>query len=49
MVNELVHTETIDVTFVNKILSHCINYDYIINYEYLFYLANFLKVNFIFV
>lgn len=34
MVNELVHTETIDVTFVNKILSHCINYDYIINYEY---------------
>lgn len=34
MIQELVHTKTVDTTFVNKILSHCPNYDYIINYEY---------------
>jgi len=34
MVQNLVYTQTIDVTFVNKILKHCPNYDYIVNYEY---------------
>lgn len=34
MVQELYYTQTIDVTFVNKILSHCPNYDKIVNYEY---------------
>lgn len=34
MVQELVYTKTIDVTFVNKILSHCPHYDCIVNYEY---------------
>ena len=34
MVQNLVFTQTIDVEFVNKILRHCPNYDYIINYEY---------------
>ncbi len=34
MVRELVQTQTIDVTFVNKILMHCPNYDYIVNYDF---------------
>jgi len=34
MVQNLVYTQTIDVTFVNKILKHCPHYDYIVNYEY---------------
>lgn len=34
MIQNLVHTENVDVVFVNKILSHCPNYDYIINYDY---------------
>lgn len=34
MIQELVYTKTVDTPFVNKILSHCPNYDYIINYEY---------------
>jgi len=34
MVQDLVYTQTVDVTFVNKILKHCPNYDYIVNYEY---------------
>lgn len=34
MVQDLVYTQTIDVSFVNKILKHCPNYDYIVNYEY---------------
>lgn len=34
MVQNLVYTQTIDVTFVNKILKHCPHYDSIINYEY---------------
>ena len=34
MVQDLVHTQTIDVTFVNKILQHCPHYDYIVNYNY---------------
>ena len=34
MVQNLVYTQTIDVEFVNKILKHCPNYDYIVNYEY---------------
>lgn len=36
MVQDLVHTKTIDARFVNKILSHCPNYDYIINYDYVY-------------
>ena len=31
MVQDLVYTQTIDVSFVNKILKHCPNYDYIVN------------------
>ena len=34
MVQDLVYTKTIDVTFVNKILKYCPNYDYIVNYDY---------------
>jgi len=34
MIQDLTYTKTIDVTFVNKILKHCPNYDYIVNYEY---------------
>lgn len=34
MVQNLVYTQTIDVTFVNKILKHCPHYDSIVNYEY---------------
>lgn len=34
MVQDLVYTQTIDVTFVNKILKHCPHYDYIVNYDY---------------
>ena len=34
MVQDLVYTQTVDVTFVNKILKHCPNYDNIVNYEY---------------
>lgn len=34
MVQNLVYTQTVDVTFVNKILKHCPHYDYIVNYEY---------------
>jgi len=34
MVQNLVYTQTVDVEFVNKILKHCPNYDYIVNYEY---------------
>ena len=34
MVQNLVYTQTIDVTFVNKILKHCPHYDYIVNYDY---------------
>ena len=34
MVQNLVYTQTVDVALVNKILRHCPNYDYIINYEY---------------
>ena len=34
MVQNLVHTRTIDVEFVNKILKYCPHYDYIVNYEY---------------
>lgn len=34
MVQDLVQTQTIDVTFVNKILQHCPHYDYIVNYNY---------------
>lgn len=34
MVQELVYTQTVDVTFVNKILKHCPHYDLIVNYDY---------------
>lgn len=34
MVQNLVYTQTVDVTFVNKILNHCPHYDYIVNYDY---------------
>ena len=34
MVQDLFYTQTVDVTFVNKILKHCPNYDHIVNYEY---------------
>jgi len=34
MVQNLVYTQTVDVTFVNKILKHCPHYDYIVNYDF---------------
>ena len=34
MVQELVYTQTIDVTLVNKILKHCPHYDSIVHHEY---------------
>ncbi len=30
----MIETQTIDITHVQKILSHCPNYDYIVNYDY---------------
>ena len=34
MVQDLVYSQTVDVTFVNKILEHCPHYDIIVHYEY---------------